>query len=79
MLNTWQGKKAIATIISAIALLISTGGLVSCGSNTKPENETESINQDNNQRIRQSGNNQRHESHNEQHDERDNDEHDDNN
>lgn len=55
MLNQW-GKKAIATIISAFALLVSTGGLVSCGSNTPQENEAdEQIDQNNNQRN-QSGN-----------------------
>ena len=42
MLNTWQWKKAIAPLLSAIVLLISTGGLVGCGSDTADsENDTD--------------------------------------
>lgn len=70
MLKQWQWKKAIATIISAFALLVSTGGLVGCGSNTPQENEAdEQINQNNNQRN---------ESDNEQDEEQDDNEQDDN-
>ncbi len=79
MLNQWD-KKAIATIISAFTLLVSTGGLVSCGSDTsEQENEAdEQIDQNNNQRINQQNNNQRNESHNEQNEERDDNDQDDN-
>ncbi len=74
-MKQWQQKKALTTIISAFTLLVSTGGLVSCGSNTlEKENEAdEHIDQNNNQRINQENNNQRNESHNEQ-----NEEHEDN-
>ena len=78
MLNTWQWKKAIAPLLSAIVLLIGTGGLVSCGSNTadsEPETDEE-INQNSNQRNESRGNNDRRENNNEQEDERDDDEQD---
>lgn len=69
MLNQWD-KKAIATIISALALLVSTGGLVGCGSNTPQENEAdEQIDQNNNQRN---------ESDNQRNEERDDNDQDDN-
>lgn len=78
MLKQWD-KKAIATIISAFTLLVSTGGLVSCGSDTPQENEAdEQIDQNNNQRINQENNNQRNELDNEQNEERDDNEQNDN-
>ena len=77
MLNQWQWKKAIASIISALILLVSTGGLVSCGNSTQePESQDNEIEQNNNQRTNQEGNNQRNESDNEQNEEQDDDDND---
>ena len=77
MLNQWQWKKVIASI-SAFILLVSTGGLVSCGNNTQqPESQDDEIEQNNNQRINQEGNNQRNESDNEQNEEQDDNDNDD--